>query len=499
METYASNIDTNKVYPLTKPSSHITPFPSSFNPLSESTPLTPGPWTAHFPNIVAINQPFRLRIECNHEDIKYCPPNYNIQLYGPTAASVPITALSKVNSRTVEAAMVLHEQGEYQVYAWPNYPNCTELQGDPDAAKLYKQSVGGTPHLLIAQRGPFPIGRDKYDVHRACKSYEEVLDGRWINHDLVESSMRTTYSYGEFHPSQVSIAENSLPDSADHSRYVYSPYDCKIPHRSFADVLDEAPALSHVVFIGGSVARGYVCARAFPDLFGNDEGTGVCEQHPEMPLLEHGNRAATRTYSSFQGRKVDVTFAFVGARFSDAVKRLDKLKTPQAVVFDVGNFAGSMPDDEFLEHHKTAFAYFDTRWKGAHVLVRSAASVVQPLQCFGEEGHTRATSWAKRGLTLAAVKQWAAQIKAERAAKMDDMELEEAASTRVSFIDAYTITDPRPETSMDGYHWMYPAPRMEKGFLEWNLTVRPTVGEAEDMLLDWMWDEIVMRRSMASL
>lgn len=394
--------------------------------------------------------------------------------------------------------MVLHEEGEYQVYAWPNYPNCTALQeGDPDAAKLYKQSVGGTPHLLIAQRGPFPIGRDKHDVHRACKSYEEVLDGRWINHDLVEASMRSTYSYGEFHPSQVSLAENSLPD---HSRYVYSPYECKIPHRSFTDVLDEVPALRHVVFIGGSVARGYVCARAFPELFGSDDSTGVCKQHPQMSLLEHGNQAATRTYSSPQGeRKVDVTFAFVGGRFRDAVKRLDKLETPQIVVFDVGNFASSMSDDEFLAHHKTAFDYFDSRWKGAHVLVRSTASMVQPLQCFEEEGHTRANSWRKRNMTLAAVKEWAARIKAERAAKMDDMELEETASTRVSFIDAYSITDLRPETSMDGYHWMYPSPRMEKGFLGWNLTERPTVGEADDMLLDWMWDEIVSRRSMASL
>lgn len=327
-----SIIGSNKISSLVQTHQKAALFPTSFNPLSETTPLTPGPWHARFPSLVAVNQPFRLRIDCTHADAALCPRSYNIHLYGPTAAAVPITALTAVTARTVEAAMILHEQGDYQVYAWPTTANYTT------------DAVAGTPHVLTAQPGPFPLGREKRDLHRACSSHDEVLDGRWIAAGMVRDDMRAAYGY------------------AHDARFVYSPYGCKIPRRAFADVVDALPPLRHVLFIGGSVARGYLCARG-----GLFAGSDVCD-------MQHGHSVTitSRVHTGRRhGRPAAVTFVYLGGGggFHDAVRHLDKLQRPQVVVFDVGNL--SPLDGEFTAAHGDALDYFHGRWRGVHVLFRS--------------------------------------------------------------------------------------------------------------------------------
>lgn len=405
--------------------------------------------------------------------------------------------------------MVLGEPGDYQVYAWPDDPKCERWQKEDIPVPVYKQAVQGSPHSLRASKsagrgtsGDSRVAGTKglatTNTRRTCKSHIEILDGRWINHAHVPPSLISQYSLGQFHPS-ASIASyyNLSKESSSHARYVYTPNTCIIPHRTIVDVIDALPSLTHILFIGDSVARGFVCARVFKDLFG-EANMGVCEFHPESKVWEHGNKHATWIHPDDPKRSVNVTLAFTHGDFEDIVPFLDTLEggPPEVVVFNMGYWIDGMDDKDFKDQYRRFFDHVDARWMGAHVLVRSTTSVVQPVQCFEKGGHTRENSWRMRELAMEAVGEWVGRLRVPSNRDSLDIE-EEGKKTKVSFVDAYTITDSRPETTIDGYHWMYHAPELEKSWQKWNITVRPAVGEADDALLDWMWDEIVTGRCLS--
>lgn len=494
----------------------ITPFDPAVNPLSELTPLVFGPWIATFPDSVTVDEVFTIYIHCIHTDESYCPPSYLVQFYGPAAAAVPITWLEQISPRTVAGVMMLGEPGDYQVYAWPDDPRCGRWQQEDILVPVYKQAVQGSPHSMhasasVKERGGGRGGNSNGQIHktkglarvnphRTCNSYEEILDGRWINYANVSSTLLSKYSYGQFHPPDDIIAEYGLSkELSSHARYVYSPYTCKIPHRTIVDVIDALPDLNHILFIGDSVARGFVCARVFKDLFG-DDNMGVCEFHPESKVWEHGNKQATWIHPEDPKRSVDVTLAFTHGDFQDIVPFLETLNEnpPEVVVFNMGYWIDKMDDTEFIGQYRRFFEHVDAHWAGAHVLVRSTTSVVQSVQCFEAGGHTRANSYRMRELALEAVSEWVERLKVpSNLDPFDSLDFEdEPKKTKVSFVDAYTITDSRPETTIDGYHWMYHAPELEKSWQKWNITIRPAAGEADDALLDWMWDEIVTGRCL---
>ncbi|KAL7271366.1 hypothetical protein RUND412_005889 [Rhizina undulata] len=484
-----SVVGSGKVIPIFSPGEPTAFFNESKNPLFENIELAFGPWKASIPESVTVGETFELELECIHQEEKYCPPAYYVQFYGPTTMPIPITGFRQISKRIVKANMTLNEPGNYNVYAWPNDPQCQQWQSEeiPPPQQVYRQAVQGCPHKLqvIGISDGAGNGAVRVDTHRKCENYEEILDGRWINKNNVVPEMIRQYSFGQFHPNQ-SVAEQYSLENFEQSRYIYSPYDCKIPHRSILNAIEDLPSAKHFLFIGDSVARGYVCTRIFKDLFGADN-LGVCEFHPESKVWEHGNKQAEWTHPN-GNRTVNVTLAFPHRDINEMWPFLDSLTPkPDFVAFNMGYWIDKLDDGAYRQQFVDFFDYVDRNWSGAHVIVRSTTSVVQPVQCYEAGSHTRANSHRERAIALESAKEWAKRVK------------DAGKGTRVSFVDAFTISDSRPESTVDGLHWMFHAPKLDKLWSHWNITVRPAAGEAEDMLQDWMWDEFVNQRSLNTL
>lgn len=423
-------------------------FPNGTSPLSEGALLVYGPWILSIPASVPEAQAFDILLTCgDSEESEQCPQSYYVQFYGPAAQAVAVSAFRRVSATEMTASVTLHDAGVYQVYAWPD-----------EAASCESKDVGAavqnTPSSLHVVGGGGSGARittttTNADMNRPCQGIEDILDGRWIR--------------------GVENAEQ---------RYAYTPYKCSLPHRSLLSALPLLPDLDHILFVGDSTTRDSLCRFIYPSLFA-PSALGACEYNPTSKVWEHGNKH-TFYHDPATGRSLEITFAFAHASIDEMFPFLDSLTTvPSVVVFNMGLWIDSSSDKEFRRVHKKFFDYIDAHWPSTHVVIRSATSVVTPIRCFQRAGHSRKNSARLRDLALEETRSWARRRRGAEGGK-------------VGFVDAFAITDNRPETSVDGVHWVAYTDE-ERG---WTRNSRPAVGEAEGAVVDWILDEIVTGRSM---
>jgi len=381
------------------------PYSATANPLSHRTSLHYGPWQLTSPSAAVAGLPFTLSIVCTAAAGEDCPESYYVQYYGPTAGSVPARAFRvSADGRTVTAAFAIADPGKYAVYAWPNALACAAQQdaGVEEAKHMYRRMVRGAPaRLTIA-------GKGRSEGRGGCAGFTQAVDARWVRTESLRPEVKKMYAW---------------PKSGG---YVYVPYDCKIPHRTAGQALAEL-ATESVLFLGDSVTRGYVCSIVWPQLFGrgcddDDDGGGT-----------HGNRYGVWDDPA-AGRKVHISFVFLGAEglSGSALQRLRKMQSPPGLV--VYNVGLQLPDNnewEMKSEYRRFFDEVDALWgEGTRVVVKATTSVVQPVSCLEKGGHGRDRSDKLRAWMHEETRKWRHRRKA--------------------FVDAFALTDTRPETTLDG-------------------------------------------------
>lgn len=378
------------------------PYSPSTNPLSQRTRLHHGPWTLTSPLAATAGRPLTLSIACTAVYSADCPASYYIQYYGPTAGSVPARAFRvSADGRTVTATFAIADPGDYMVYAWPNALACARQQdaGVKDELHAYRRMARGAPARLLV------VGRGRVDGYRACDGFTQAVDARWVRADAVKGEVKEMYGWTES------------------GGYVYVPHNCKIPHRTVKEALGEL-GVESVLFLGDSVTRGYVCSIVWPQLFGHGcEGDGG----------RHGNRYGA-WHNPSTGRRVDVSFVFLGAEglSGSALQEIRRTKTPPGlVVYNIGLWMPGNDEWEMKKEYRRFFDEVDALWGNeTRVVVRATTSVVQPVTCFEKGGHGRDRSDKLRAWMHEETRRWKHRRKA--------------------FVDAFALTDARPETTLDG-------------------------------------------------
>ena len=119
----------------------------------------------------------------------------------------------------------------------------------------FKLAVTGSP-AFIRVDGPPPK-----DGVRACTLEDDLTDGRWISrkhispeHQLATSSL---YNWVQSHLNPTPTSLETITDYRKYN-YIFANYDCKVPHRSFEEQVEEIKP-ERMVFIGDSVTRDQFC------------------------------------------------------------------------------------------------------------------------------------------------------------------------------------------------------------------------------------------------
>lgn len=300
-----------------------------------------GPWTAEVPGTVMAGEEFEIQFTCTYPDKHLCPEYFMVLFHGPTRQNILPTNFSPVNwtysapgnVATLFAKWTIHDQGEYKVYAYPQFVYCG--QWDKMDYPWQKASVQGTPFSLTVKPGTVTL-EEGYGV---CSS-EDIDNGRYLSTDVSLSPPRFTDMFSGI---------------ASTRQFIYAPYKCKIPPRTIRKALSLIPKANHFVFIGDSLTRGGFCTRIWEQLHGDVIGS-VCdyktngENYWDMKWghkfthyivdndTDHkdsdaDNEDGTRTGS----RNVSFSFLWVANEFGIVVPTLLSLDPPPThVVFNMG-------------------------------------------------------------------------------------------------------------------------------------------------------------------
>ena len=119
----------------------------------------------------------------------------------------------------------------------------------------FKLAVTGSP-AFIRVDGPPPK-----DAVRACTLEDNLTNGRWISrkHISPKHQLPTSPHY-DWVQSHLNPTPTSLSTITDYRKYnyIFANYDCKVPHRSFEEQVEEIKP-ERMVFIGDSVTRDQFC------------------------------------------------------------------------------------------------------------------------------------------------------------------------------------------------------------------------------------------------
>lgn len=271
-------------------------------------------------------QEFEMTFHCTFPDYRLCPSSYIVLLHGPSRQSIPPELFAPRNwtnefndYASVRVRWTIHDAGNYNVYAYPEFVNCSQWKNMD--YPWNKAVVQGSPFQLSVTPS---IHRE--EGHGAC-SDEDVDDGRYLSTDA--------------------LSAKGILDYAGLGReFIYTPYKCKIPHRSIEEAVDLLPSAKHFLIIGDSTTRGGFCARMWESLHGTVNGS-VCDYKNALSDywdMKWGHKFTSKTFEKTEWRtaerNVRFSFLWVGHNFSDVLPALLDLATgdspPTHVVFNMG-------------------------------------------------------------------------------------------------------------------------------------------------------------------
>ncbi|KAI5778246.1 hypothetical protein EDC01DRAFT_368101 [Geopyxis carbonaria] len=414
-----------------------------------------GPWIIDPPLPSRIStKPFVIRFKCLWHHADLCPSKYVVILRGPTIYSPPVSAMAQraEDPKIVEVEIRVPDPGEYKVYAWPDFEQCPKYWRENMKYPFNRGQVMGVPFDLTVGGSPaIPDSLEPCDLHG--KEYNGLSDGRWIRRDALQS----TYKKTEW--------MQSLPEE---SEWMYQPRSCKRKRYNMTAIAD-APSISHILFAGDSVLRGSFCSQIWPKLSASGLADGHCT-FVNDPVLYHV-ASKEMWYKSPAGRDIQLSFRFMDDK---PVSRLEGIpqtikNAPSHIVANLGLWLAPSSVDEYRQIVAQFLDRMYQLWPEATVIWRTTTDVMPMIQCFSDKGMTRAKIAGQRDASLEVVQQMKAK------------------GQRIHVVDAYAMTNTRPDTGNDGRHWVIESPD-EYGWLP---KQRPQVNDAEKAVLDAVFEAML--------
>ncbi|GAA6022082.1 hypothetical protein JCM11491_004745 [Sporobolomyces phaffii] len=388
---------------------------------------------------VRAGEPASLVVRCGHADLEQCAKAYRILFVGPTIRSTYHADSQVVDARHVRVTFRIDDPGEYQIYGWPEFETCDFWSREEfwTGPKFYKLAVGGTPFGITVG------GNAPEESSRPCTAQDD-LTGRWVAKSyLAPETLELDSPFWEWVHSQLDPTPPPTVDAYPPVRlndyrkhgYVYTPYQCKIPHRSAFEWLDEVKPDS-VLVIGDAITRDYFCF----NLGVKDQNVCRYTLDPEpynLPLSYNYREADKKTaYTRKDGGTTELHFHWNPMGWSDGFSSyISTFESPPTHVFFASTlwFTRRDPSPEsYVEHIRPFLTTLTERLPNAQIITRTSSSAVQALGCWELANITRPV--------LEPVN--AAYLKLLR---------EEFPTVKV--IDAYPIYNDRPEASSDGARW----------------------------------------------
>lgn len=270
---------------------------------------------------------------CTYPDWRICPNYYMVLFHGPSRQSVLPDAFTPSNWTfnspheyvTVRATWTIHDPGRYNVYAYPQFIYC-ERWKDMDWP-WEKATVQGSPFQLMVQTKPTEASiPSDIEGYGTCAA-NEVDVGRYLSTNASETNPQFAAMY----------------EGLDR-KFIWAPYKCKVPARTWRQALDMIPSAKHFLFVGDSQTRGGFCTRVWNSVHGTVYDS-VCDsisspgkywdqrwghKFTSVILEKNKNRA--------EERNISFTFLWVANDF-DAVRSTLLSQTdppPSHVVFNMG-------------------------------------------------------------------------------------------------------------------------------------------------------------------
>jgi len=386
-----------------------------------------------------------------------CPQRYVVILRGTTVYAPPVSAMTqdKKDTSVVTVTIQVPDPGHYQLFAWPDFDVCPQYWRKNMTYSFNRGQVFGTP-LPIEVTGK-PSRRDSFD---SCQldSTGILPVGRWIS----RTALQPAYQKSEW--------INTYPSDQEH---IYQPFTCKRPHYNASSAIDTAESVSQILFLGDSVIRGSFCSQIWPQLSVSGKADGQCTYINSA--AKYHVTPKDMVYKTPDGRDVKLSFRFMYADPKASLKKLERTKgvvgTPSHVVANAGLWVAPRGIPYYRNAVKAFLEKLTAMYPDAMVIWRTTMDVAPMIQCFSDKSMTRGIMANQRAASLEVIK-----------------ELRSKGMKNLYVVDAYAITEGRPDTGNDGRHWVAEVPRKVPD--QWAKS-RPQINHAEWAALDAVWDLIV--------
>ncbi|GAA5948935.1 hypothetical protein JCM3765_003957 [Sporobolomyces pararoseus] len=385
------------------------------------------------PRHIKARVPTSLVIRCAHADLEQCAKSYRVLFVGPTIRSTLYSDSEVVDSRHVKVTFRIDDPGDYQIYAWPEFELC-DFWSNPEwwtGPVFYKLAVGGTPFGVTVEGEPPKEGS------RPC-TLEDDLNGRWVSKSyLAPETLEIESPFYDWVQTQLNPSPAPEVDAyppvrlLDYKKfgYVYTPYQCKIPHRNAFEWIDEVKPES-ILVIGDAITRDYFC------LNWGVKDQDVCRVVPIDPEVDYKTTDKRTNYTRSDGGRTDLYFHWNPVGWEDGLSNfLRNLPSRPTHVF----FAETL---WITRENPTPEHYIDTVKPFLHkmvkllpeakIITRTSSSSVQQLGCWELANITRPVLEPVNNVYLKLLRKDFPSIKV---------------------IDAYPIYNDRPESSPDGARW----------------------------------------------
>ena len=386
-----------------------------------------------------------------------CPQRYVVILRGTTVYAPPVSAMThdKKDASVVTVKIQVPDPGHYQLFAWPDFDVCPHYWRANMTYSFNRGQVFGTP-LPIQVTGK-PSQRDSFG---SCQLDSTGIApvGRWISRTALQPAYRK------------SKWMDTYPRDQEH---IYQPFTCKRHHYDARFAIDNAKSVSQMLFLGDSVIRGSFCSQIWPQLSDSGMADGQCT-YINSAAKYHVTPKDT-VYQTPDGRDVRLSFRFMYADPEASLKKLERTKsvvgTPSHVVANAGLWVAPRGIRYYRNAVKAFLIKLSAMYPDAMVIWRTTMDVAPMIQCFSDKSMTRGIMADQRAVSLEVIG-----------------ELRSQGYTNLHVVDAYAITEGRPDTGNDGRHWVAEVPRKVPD--QWAKS-RPHINHAEWAALDAVWDLIL--------
>ncbi|ORY87597.1 hypothetical protein BCR37DRAFT_1889 [Protomyces lactucae-debilis] len=428
---------------------------TNIDPLNRLRAIEYVPFDGSVPQGVSVNESFNIHFTCL--DNSLCPESFAALIVGPAQHAF----ISSPNASQVQKQHTLQiaDPGTYKVYLWPHFgPKCSQYYNTPDP--WYERLAVGSPFTLRVT-GSYPVRV----VDSPCSSIEAIQDGRWVHSADLHMSEIDMLGFDPY-------AKFIRHDHVQLAPYIWLPYTCHVKHRSIRSHLARLKA-KHVLIMGDSVSRDPFCRQIYEPHVKNLTG-GPCDI-ATIDNYHGGTKQLSIRYGGSPDEKTLLTFVRISDKFGAdgkaPLKDEEARITPTHVIWNQGlwfQLFNASAEEEYETLTRTSRLLLSLYPDAKHI-IRGTTSMHENIACYeqlsGRDACIRESNTARR---------------------VYEEERDRSPNALLAFMETFSYTDVRPETTKDGRHYT----RILNGGDPGDQTIAelPRVGETDVWLVVLMFE-----------